>query len=52
MPWVLVLAFIPEDELGASNAWAAWWPLSMVGGGRSGYMVGRSESAIVWSEEL
>ena len=33
MPWVLVLPFIPEDELGASNAWAAWWPLSMVGGG-------------------
>ena len=33
MPWVLVLPFIPEDELGASNAWAAWWPLSMVGAG-------------------
>ena len=32
MPWVLVLPFIPEDGLGASNAWAAWWPVSTVGG--------------------
>ena len=50
MPWVLVLPFIPEDGLGASIAWAAWWPVSTVWGG--GYMVGRSKSAIIWSEEL
>ena len=49
MPWVLVLPFIPEDGLRASNAWAAWWPVSTVWGAGTWW---EDQSAIIWSGEL